>query len=106
MFVYVPPTAQAIRIWGLYLSLTGGVAFPLHHGGIFALKGSALSRGTSTTKSTVTECVKRVMVVYTRSFDLFYVLICCLTSTVSSWCHVGTVSYLTTLFLVKSPVGS
>ena len=63
-------------------------------------------RGTSKTKSTVTECVKRVMVVYTRSFDLFYVFICCLTSTVSSWCHVGTVSYLTTLFLVKSPVGS
>ena len=34
-------------------------------------------RGTSTTKSTVTERVKRVMVVYTRSFDFFYVLICC-----------------------------
>ena len=26
-------------------------------------------RGTSITKSTVTECVKRVMVVYTRSFN-------------------------------------
>ena len=47
----------------------GGVAFPLHHGGVFALKGSApLSsvlfswdgRGTSSTTSTVTECVKRV----------------------------------------------
>ena len=46
------------------------------------------------------------MVVYTRSFDFFYVLICCFTSTVSSWCHVGTVTYLTTLFLGKSPVGS
>ena len=44
MLVYVPPTAQAIRIWGLYLSFTGGVAFPLHYGGIFALKGSAPSR--------------------------------------------------------------
>ena len=32
-------------------------------------------RGTSTTKSTVTGCVKRVMVVNTRSFDFFYVLI-------------------------------
>ena len=44
MLVYIPPTAQAIRIWGLYLSFTGGVAFPLHHGGIFALNGSALSQ--------------------------------------------------------------
>ena len=44
MLDYVPPTAQAIRIWGLYLSFTGGIAFPLHHGGIFALKGSAPSR--------------------------------------------------------------
>ena len=26
------------------LSLTGGVAFPLDHGGVFALKGSAPSR--------------------------------------------------------------
>ena len=26
------------------LSFTGGVAFPLHHGGVFALKGSAPSR--------------------------------------------------------------
>ena len=80
----------------------GSIAFPLHHGGIFALKGSSPSRvlsfswdvrGTSTTKSTVTECVKRVMVVYTRKSDFFYVLICCFTSTVRSWCHVGTVSY-------------
>ena len=61
---------------------------------------------TSSTKSTVTECVKRVMVVYTRSFDFFYVLICCFTSTVSSCCHVDIVSYLTTLFLGKSSVGS
>ena len=44
MLVYVPPTAQAISIPGLYLSFTGGVVFPLHHGGIFALKGSAPSR--------------------------------------------------------------
>ena len=44
MLVYVPPTAQAKRIWGPYLSFTGGVAFPLHHEGIFALKGSAPSR--------------------------------------------------------------
>ena len=44
MLVYVPPTAQAIPIWGLYLSFAGGVAFPLHQGGIFALKGSAPSR--------------------------------------------------------------
>ena len=80
IFVYVPPTAQAIRIRGLYLSFTGGVSFSLHHGGIFALKGSVPSvsfssdvRGTSTTTSTVTKCVKRVMVVYTRSFDFFYV---------------------------------
>ena len=60
------------------LSFTGWVAFPLLHGGVFALKGSAPShswdvRGTSLTKSKVTECVKRVMVVYTRSFDFFYV---------------------------------
>ena len=41
-----------------------------------------------------------------RSLEFFYVLICCFTSTVSSWCHVGIVSYLTTLFLGKSPVGS
>ena len=26
MLVYVPPTAHAIRIWGLYLSFTSGVA--------------------------------------------------------------------------------
>ena len=44
MLVYVPQTAQAIRIWDIYLSFTGGVAFPLHHEGIFALKGSAPSR--------------------------------------------------------------
>ena len=44
MLVYVPPTAQAIRIWGLYLSFTGGVAFPLHHEGIFARKGSSPSQ--------------------------------------------------------------
>ena len=62
-------------------------------------------RGISTTKSSVTECVKRVMV-NTRSFDFFYVLICCFTSTVSSWRYVVTVSYLTTLFLGKSHVGS
>ena len=49
-------------------------------------------RGTPSTKSTVTECMKQVMVV-TRSFGFFYVLICCFTSMVSSWCHVGTVSY-------------
>ena len=54
------------------LSFTGGVAFPLLHGGVFALKGSAPShswevRGTSSTKSKVTECVKRVMVVYTKT---------------------------------------
>ena len=102
MLVYVPPTAQVICIWGLYLGFTGGIAFPLHHGGIFALKGSALSRPSL---PTMTECVKRVMVVYTRSFDLFYVLICCFTSTVSRWCHIVTVSYLTKLFLGKSPVG-
>ena len=30
MLGFVPPTAKAIRIWGLYLSFTGGVAFPLH----------------------------------------------------------------------------
>ena len=107
MLVYVPPTAKAVRIWGLHLSFNGGVAFPLHHEGIFALKRSAPSRvyhlgETSSTKSTVAEYVKRVMVVYTRSFDFFHVLICCFTSTLSSWCHVGTVSYLTTL----SPVGS
>ena len=30
------------RIWGLDLSLTGdGVALPLHHGGVFTLKGIA-----------------------------------------------------------------
>ena len=44
MLVNVPPTALVIRIWDLYLSFTSGVAFPLHHGGIFALKGSAPSR--------------------------------------------------------------
>ena len=44
MLVYVHPTAQTIRIWDLNLSFTGEVAFPLHHGGIFALKGSAPSR--------------------------------------------------------------
>ena len=64
-------------------------------------------RGTSPTKSIVTECVKRLKEVYTRSFDFFSVLNFCFTSTVRSWCHVGTVSYLiTTLFLGKSPVGS
>ena len=41
---YIPPTAQVLRIRGLYLSFTGGVAFPLHHGGIFALRGSTPSR--------------------------------------------------------------
>ena len=44
LLVYVPPTAQAIRILGLYLSFTGGEAFSLHHGGILALKGCAPSR--------------------------------------------------------------
>ena len=44
MLVYAPPTALAIRIWDLHLSFISGVAFPLHHGGIFALKGSAPSR--------------------------------------------------------------
>ena len=44
ILVYVLPTAQAIRIRGLYLSFTSRVAFPLHHRGIFALKGSAPSR--------------------------------------------------------------
>ena len=45
MLVSCPPAAKAIRIWGLDLSLTeGGVAFPLHHGGDFALKGNAPSR--------------------------------------------------------------
>ena len=101
---------QAMRIWGLYLSFSGGVSSPLHHGGIFALKGSTPFswgvRGTSSTKFTVTECVKRVMVVYNRGFDFFYVLICCFTSTVSSWCHAGAVSYLITMFLGKSPIGS
>ena len=59
-------------------------------------------------KSTVTECVKRVMVVYTRSFDFFYVLICCIESTVSSQCRVETVSYIVLKHTVlgKSPVGS
>ena len=33
-------------------------------------------------------------------------LICCFTPTVSSWVSVGTDSYLTTLFLDKSPIGS
>ena len=42
----------------------------------------------------------------TRSLDSFYVLMCCFTSSVSSWGHVGTVSYLTTLFLSKYPGGS
>ena len=33
--------SNTIRIRGLNLSLTGvGVAFPLHHGGVLALKGS------------------------------------------------------------------
>ena len=71
----------------------GEVALPLHHGGVFALKGSAPSRvyclaGTEEEPPQprlVTECVKRVMVVYTRIFYFFYVLICCFTSTVSSW---------------------
>ena len=94
---------------GPLLSFTGEVAFPLHHGGVFALPSVSFGwgvRGTSTTKSTVTECVKQVMVVYTRSFVFFYVLMCCFTSTVSSWCHVGTVRYLTALCLGKSSVGS
>ena len=79
------------------LSFTGGVAFPLHHGGYkrkCPLSRELFSwdvRGTSSTKSTVTECVKKVMVVYSRSFDFFYVENFCFTSTVSSWCHVGTV---------------
>ena len=47
MLVLCPSNSplQAIRIWGLDLSFTGGgVAFPLHHGGIFAVKESAPSR--------------------------------------------------------------
>ena len=106
---------QAIRIRGLNLSLTGvGVAFPLHHGGVLALKGSVPppsilfswdARGTCSTKSTVTEFVERVLVV-TRRLDFFYILICCFTSNVGSRIHVETVSYLITLFLGKSSVGS
>ena len=42
----------------------------------------------------------------TRRLDFFYILICCFTSNVGSRIHVETVSYLTTLFLGKSPVGS
>ena len=67
MLVLCPSNSPGIRMWGLYLSFTGEVAFPLHLGGIFSLKGSAPSRvhhlATTSTKSTVTECVKRVMVV-------------------------------------------
>ena len=75
-------------------------SFPTALRGHFPLKGSAPSRvlsfswgvrETSLAKSTMTECVKRVMVVYTRSVDFFYGLICWVTSTVSSWCHAGTV---------------
>ena len=117
MLVLCLSNTQAICIRGLNLSLTGvGVAFPLHHGGVLALKGSAPSpppsilfswdaRETCSTKSTVTEFVERVMVV-TRRLDFFYILICCFTSNVGSRIHVETVSYLTTLFLGKSPVGS
>ena len=114
MFVLCLSNTQSIRIWGLNLSLTGvGVAFPLHHGGVLALKGSVPpsilfswdTRGTCSTKSTVTEFVERVMVV-TRRLEFFYILICCFTSNVDSRIHVETVSYLTTLFLGKSPVGS
>ena len=116
MLVLCLSNTQAIRIRGLNLSLTGvGVAFPLHHGGVLALKGSvpppppsvlfsSNARRTCSTKSTVTEFVERVMVVTRRLF--FYILICCFTSNVGSRIHVETVSYLTTLFLGKSPVGS
>ena len=41
MLVLCLSNTQAIRIRGLNLGLTGvGVAFPLHHGGVLALKGS------------------------------------------------------------------
>ena len=121
MLVLCLSNTQAIRIRGL--NLTGvGVAFPLHHGGVLALKGSVPppppppppppsilfswdARGTCSTKSTVTEFVERVMVV-TRHLDFFYILICCFASNVGSRIHVETVGYLTTLFLGKSPVGS
>ena len=53
----------------------------------------------------MTEFVEQVMEV-TRRLDFFYILICCFTSNVGSRIHVETVSYLTTLFLGKSPVGS
>ena len=116
MLVLCLSNTQAIRIRGLNLRLTGvGVAFLLYNGGVLVLKGSAPpppsilfswdARGTCSTKSTVTEFVERVMMV-TRRLDFFYILICCFTSNVGSRIHVETVSYLTTLFLGKSPVGS
>ena len=46
MLVLFPSNSPAIRILGLDFSFTGGggVAFPLHHGGVFAFKGRAPSR--------------------------------------------------------------
>ena len=56
----------------------GGAIIPPHHGGVFVLKGRTLSivlfcwdvRGTSLPKSTLTDCVKLVMVVIRICFDL------------------------------------
>ena len=114
VLIICPSNSPGDAYMGPRFEFHRGVAFPLHHGGVFALKGSAplssvllsWERGTSSTTSTVTECVKRVMVVYTRIFDLLHVLICCFTSTVSSWGNVGTARYLTALLLGKSPVCS
>ena len=41
MLVLYPSNSPGHTHIGLYLSFTSGVAFPLHHGGIFALKGGA-----------------------------------------------------------------
>ena len=44
MMLVLCPSNSPVHTYMGPLSFTGGVAFPLHHGGVFALKGSAPSR--------------------------------------------------------------
>ena len=81
MMLVLCPSNSSGHTYIVPLNFTGGVFFHCITEAFSLLKEVPLSRvlfswgvrGTSSTKSTVTECVKRVMVVYTRSFDFFYV---------------------------------
>ena len=44
MLVLCPSNSPDHTYMGPLFEFIGGVAFPMHHGGIFALKGSAPSR--------------------------------------------------------------